>query len=216
MNVTSAKWGLPAVVAIITLGGAAWAEGTNAPAVPARELQAKIRYCSTCHGAKGQGYRGATAIPRLAGQQVEYFKNQMHAFDEHRRSNKYMFDVAHALSPEMLQSLAEYFNGLNAKPSSDASRDLIPAGQKIFQEGIPETGVPACASCHGADAKGNGAFPRLAGQSHEYIQNSLTTWERVRGQDPKNPDNSALMQPILHGLNPAQISAVAAYLDFLE
>jgi cytochrome c553 len=42
------------------------------------------------------------------------------------------------------------------------------------------------------------------------------TWDRVRGQDPKNPDNSAMMQPILHGLTQAQISAVAAYLDYLE
>jgi cytochrome c553 len=41
-------------------------------------------------------------------------------------------------------------------------------------------------------------------------------WDKERGQDPKNPDNSAIMEPIAHGLNEAQIKAVAAYVSYLE
>jgi len=33
-------------------------------------LQAKLDYCTTCHGPSGQGYRGYFAIPRLAGQRA--------------------------------------------------------------------------------------------------------------------------------------------------
>ena len=127
-----------------------------------------------------------------------------------------MFNVAHVLSPEMRAALAKHFFELNAKPTATGSKDLVPAGKKIFEGGIPEANVPACASCHGPDAKGNGAFPRLAGQSHDYIQNALKTWDKVRGRDPAKPDNSAIMQPIAHGLTPSQIAAVAAYLDYLE
>src|ERR1700674_3006013 len=35
---------------------------------------------------------------------------------------------------------------------------------------------------------------------------------KERGQDPAKPDNSAIMQPIAHGLTEDQVNAVAAYL----
>ena len=126
--------------------------------VPPQELQAKIQFCSTCHGPSGQGFQGAFPIPRLAGQQVEYFENQLLAFYEGRRSNKYMFNVSHHLSPGMRTALAKHFNGLDPKPYGNPPKDLVPAGKKIFEEGVPDANVPPCASCHGADAKGNGAI----------------------------------------------------------
>ena len=81
---------------------------------------------------------------------------------------------------------------------------------------IPASEVPPCASCHGPDAKGADAFPRLAGQLHDYIGRKLTNWDKERGQDKANPDNSAIMQPIAHNLTEAQIKAFAAYLSYLE
>jgi cytochrome c553 len=44
----------------------------------------------------------------------------------------------------------------------------------------------------------------------------LTNWDKERGQDQANPDNSAIMQPIAHSLSKPQIEAVAAYLSSLE
>jgi cytochrome c553 len=44
----------------------------------------------------------------------------------------------------------------------------------------------------------------------------LTNWDKERGQDPANPDTSAIMQPIAHKLTESQIAAVAAYLSYLE
>ena len=56
----------------------------------------------------------------------------------------------------------------------------------------------------------------VAGQLHDYVLRKLTNWSTERGQDPKNPDTSAIMQPIAHSLTEPQIRAVAAYLNHLE
>ena len=125
-----------------------------------------------------------------------------------------MYGVAHVLSPGMLPALAAHFRDLNPPPLGGAPKDLVPAGKKIFEEGIASANVPPCASCHGTDARGNGPFPRLAGQLQDYILKKLTNWSQERGQG--SPDTSAIMEPIAHGLTEPQIQAVAAYLNYLE
>jgi len=127
-----------------------------------------------------------------------------------------MFNVAHVLSPAMQAALAASFNDLNPKPLADAPKQLLAAGKKIYDEGVADANVPPCASCHGPEAKGDGQFPRLAGQLNDYIFNKLTNWNKERGQDPKKPDASVIMQPIAHSLTEQQIKAVAAYLNYQE
>jgi cytochrome c553 len=180
------------------------------------ELKAKIDYCKTCHGLQGQGFRGSYPMPRLAGQQPEYLVNQLKAFIERRRSNPVMFNVAHVLTTQTEKALAEQFHALNPKPLDGTPKENTSEGKKIYLEGIPKSDVPPCASCHGDDAKGRDAFPRLAGQLHDYVYKKLTNWDKERGQDKSNPDNSAIMQPIAHNLTDTQIRAVAAYLSTLE
>jgi cytochrome c553 len=182
----------------------------------AEDLQGKIEECQVCHQPSGQGYRGVPPVPRLAGQQIEYFVNQLRAFIEHRRVHPIMGNVAQFLSPAMQRALAEHFRGLNPKPVGGAPRELEAAGKKIYEEGVPDAAVPPCAFCHGPEARGNGPFPRLAGQLQEYIMNKLTNWGKERGQDPAKQDTSAIMQPIAHSLTQAQMAAVAAYLNHLE
>jgi len=199
--------------------GVTHAKDPGTAAVPERDLQAKIAYCENCHGVSARGFHGFYPIPRLAGQQTEYLENQLQAFVEHRRTNNIMFNVSHVLSRGMLDALAESFHGLNPKPlTTPASADLISAGKKIYEGGIEKSDVPPCAGCHGPDAKGNGQFPRLAGQLSDYIFNKLANWEKERGQNqnPNNPDSSAIMAPIAHNLTEQQIKAVAAYLNQLE
>ena len=206
------------LIAAFTIVGAVTARAGEkaASSVSAQELRAKTDYCKTCHGVSAQGFRGAFPMPRLAGQQPEYLKNQLSAFIEHRRTNPVMFNVAHVLSPPLLTALTTYFRDLDPKPLGGAPRELVAAGRKIYEEGVPSAEVPPCASCHGPDAKGADAFPRLAGQLHDYIFRKLTNWDRERGQDKANPDTSAIMQPIAHNLTEAQVKAVAAYLSYLD
>ena len=180
------------------------------------ESDAKLRYCEVCHGAAAQGFHGYYPIPRLAGQPTEYLKNQLQAFVEHRRTSNIMFNVGHALSPAMINALTTDFNQLNPKPLGGGPKQNIDEGKNIFENGVASTNVPPCASCHGPAAKGSGPFPRLAGQLYDYITNKLTNWDKERGQNPSQPDTSAVMQPIAHSLTQPQIKAVAAYLSYLE
>ena len=153
----------------------------------------------------------------LAGQQTQYVKNQLQAFIDRRRVNFFMFRVAHSLSPEMLTALADHFNALNPPPLGGAPSELVDFGKKIFEEGVPDAKIPPCSTCHGPVAKGNGQFPRLAGQLYPYVVKTLTNWDKERGQGASaNPDTSAIMRPIAHSLTESQIKAVAAYLSTLE
>jgi cytochrome c553 len=216
MKVVSLPSALAAAILAIGFSATARAQDSRTAAVSSQELQAKLAYCKTCHGSSGQGYHGAFPIPRLAGQQPEYVENQLKAFIDRRRANRFMYSVAHVLSPDMLAALADSFKDLDPKPVGGAPKDLIPAGKKIYEEGLPSANVPSCASCHGPEAKGNGPFPRLAGQLHDYILKKLVNWTKERGLDPANPDTSAIMEPITHSLTEQQIAAVAAYLNYLE
>jgi cytochrome c553 len=213
MKTISLKSALPVALTIAFAGAG---NAVEPGVVPNKDFEAKVQYCKTCHGLSGQGFRGAYPMPRLAGQQPEYLENQLRAFIERRRTNPVMFNVAHVLSPAMVSGLVTYFRDLDPKPLGGAPRALAATGKKIYQEGIAGTDVPPCASCHGAEAKGEGAFPRLAGQLHDYILKKLVNWSRERGQDPARPDTSAIMEPIAHGLTEPQIAAVAAYLSYLE
>ena len=178
-------------------------------------IQAKLDYCKDCHGRSAQGFHGYFPIPRLAGQQPEYLKNQLQAFIEHRRTNNIMFNVAHSLSPAMIETLAADFHALNPPPLGGGARRL-PAGEKIFQNGVPEANVAACAACHGPQAQGIGEIPRLAGQLPDYLYNKLINWSKERGQNPTEPDISAVMSPVAHSLTKQQVEAVAAYLGDLR
>jgi cytochrome c553 len=210
------KVGLPLQTAIlaIVLHGTVLAK--DMAVAQQRDVQAKVDYCKDCHGPSGQGYRGFFPIPRLAGQQPEYLENQLRAFVEHRRTNNIMFNVAHALSPAMITALTTIFRGLNPTPLGGAPKELVARGRKIFQDGVPDANVAACAACHGPEATGVGQIPRLAGQLYPYVINELVNWGKERGQNPAKPDTSAIMSPVAHSLTRSQIEAVAAYVSYLK
>jgi cytochrome c553 len=181
-----------------------------------RGLAAKIEYCTTCHGIAAQGYLGYFAMPRLAGQQEAYLANQLHAFIERRRTNPVMFNVAHVLNPSMVSALAAHFRHLNPPPFGGAPRSQVPRGKTIYEEGIPESNVPACSACHGPDGNGRDEIPRLAGQLYPYTVKALRNWGRERGQGGARTDVSAVMAPTAHNMTAAEIAAVAAYVSTLR
>ncbi len=174
-------------------------------------LNTTITASARAHGVAAQGFNGFYPIPRLAGQQIAYIENELQGFVEHKRTNNIMFNVGHVLSPAMIRALATDFHNLNPKPLGGGPKDMVSAGEKIFQQGLADAGVPPCASCHGPEAKGNDQFPRLAGQLYPYIVSQLTNWASERGET-----NSNVMAPIAHNLTAPQVKAVAAYLSSLE
>jgi cytochrome c553 len=215
-KVVSLQLTLP--VAILTIMFLATGRATSADTASASKgtLEAKIEYCQDCHGVLGQGYHGYYPIPRIAGQQTEYFENQLRAYVEHRRRNNIMFNVARVLSPSMRAALARKFRAFNPRPLGDGPRRLVAAGERIFQNGVPDANVAACAACHGPEATGSEQIPRLAGQLYPYVVKVLANWTNERGQNPANPDTSTIMKPVAHSLTRPQIEAVAAYVNYLK
>ncbi|MGO9545194.1 MAG: c-type cytochrome [Rhodomicrobium sp.] len=216
MRVVSVAVAFQAAILAFAFSGAAHASDFGRHAYSKGRHPSKIQYCMGCHGTSGQGYRGYLPIPRLAGQTSEYFENQLAAFDESKRENikGLRMSKVHNLNPSMRTSLASYFGELHARPVGGGSKRLAEAGKKIFEEGIPEAGVPACSACHGPNAKGDGANPRLAGQLYPYVVKELVNWNKERAL--KGEDTSAVMAPIAQALNKSQIEAVAAYLSHLD
>jgi cytochrome c553 len=203
---------------ILAMGfcAAGHADDGGAAVFSRQSAQTTLEYCKTSHGLSGQGYYGYFPIPRLAGQQPKYLENQLRAFNERRRTNPVMANVAHSLSPSMMAALAAHFRDLDPRPIGAGPRDRVATGKAIYQEGLPESNVPACSACHGQEAKGQDEIPRLAGQLFPYTVKELTNWSKERGQGGTKDDTSAIMAPTAHNLTPSQIAAIAAYLSYLQ
>jgi len=91
MKVRSLCWAATTAILAIVVSASSRAE--EKADFSQHAFDAKVTYCKTCHGVSGQGFRGTVPIPRLAGQQPQYIKNQLGAFIERRRDNKYMYNV---------------------------------------------------------------------------------------------------------------------------
>ncbi|MFY9642171.1 MAG: c-type cytochrome [Rhodomicrobium sp.] len=211
MNATSLKLALPVALLAIVFPQAGSAEET-AHAILRANLEAKIHYCKDCHGQSAQGFSGAYPIPRLAGQTVPYLESKFDVMMEHKQDNPtadtFMVPVLGSVDPVLRRAVASHMNGLDPEPASDGPKDLVATGKVIYQAGLPESNVPACAPCHGAGAKGDGTTPRLAGQVYRYAVKVLTNWSKAHGAATGVKSASS------HNLTEPQIDAVAAYLSY--
>ena len=166
-------------IAIVVFAATAGGAATKAFALSRQEIAAKMAYCQDCHGPSGQGYHGFYPIPRLGGQHTEYFEDQLRAFADGQRLNSIMRPVARSLSPAMMTALATDFRAFNPRPLGGDRRGLAGMGEKIFQDGLPEKNVPACAACHGPAATGFEQIPHLAGQLYPYMIKTLTNFRKT-------------------------------------
>ena len=183
--------------------------GTGAWAVPAHPDGKALAtgVCSACHGPQGRSV--SPVFPRLAGQQSAYIMLQLDAFKGHVRGDPnaqaYMWGMSAQLGDDTIKELADYYAAQKPVPGQAGDAALVAAGEKIFVAGLPEQGVPACASCHGANAEGAAAFPRLGGQHVDYLVAQL------QGFQSGLRSNAPIMLAIVRTLTPEQIKAVAAY-----
>lgn len=164
--------------------------------------------CSNCHGPGGVST--SPMFPRLAGQQEQYLASQIRAFKGKTRADpeahNYMWGMATLVSDSMVDALAHYYAGQTPGPGIDGDAKLIAKGKKLFEQGIPERNIAACASCHGANAEGRSIFPRLAGQHAPYLVRQLTVIQQQLRASP-------IMHGIIKELKPDEMEAVATYLQ---
>lgn len=194
------------VIALLAAAGLALT-----PALAQNQDGARIamQICSGCHGVGGRSE--SPMFPKLNAQTPEYIEAQLKGFREHARGENtardYMWGMAALLDAAAVKSLADYFSHQAATRGATGDATLMTKGQEIFEHGVPDKGVPACASCHGAEAQGAGTFPRLAGQHKEYLLHQIEVFKNgTRG-------NAPVMSAVAHTLNDEQAKAVAVYLQ---
>jgi cytochrome c553 len=170
-----------------------------------------LQVCSNCHGAMGNSK--SPLFPNLAGQQQVYLATQLQGFKAHSRADpagsEYMWGLTRHLTDRQIEELAAHYAALEpAQQPVEGTPARIAAGKIIFNSGIEK--VPACAMCHGAEGKGNAAFPRIAGQHVDYLSKQLTVFQKT-DQRPAGP----AMKAVAHNLTPENIADVTAYLQAL-
>ncbi len=173
-----------------------------------QSLQKTIETCAACHG--GNGRSVSPTFPNLAAQTAAYLELQLHAFKDQTRADPdaqaYMWGMASQLNDASISGLAAYFSKQSAAEGRSGNGTLIGQGKSIYAEGVPARQIPACASCHGAQAQGNGPFPRLAGQHAPYLLKQLLVIQSVLRTAP-------VMHGVIKDLNKDQMQAVVEYLQ---
>ncbi len=159
-------------------------------------LGAKLLVCNTCHGENGVPKQATTPI--IWGQQENYLVKQMHDFQRGDRDVEVMEWMATALSQAELGPAAAYFAKKN-----------WPARPAVAASASPPATLAVCQACHQQNLAGGLAAPRLAGQSYEYLV------ETMRGYAEGGRTNSADMTRIMEALSPAERETMARYISRL-
>jgi len=162
--------------------------------------------CYMCHGVHGQS--ASDVFPKLAGQHANYIAKQLQNFKTGVRKSKPMTEMAANLSPSDMLALGEYFEAQKSRAEVVRDADLAAIGRYIFHKGNKYSGIPACASCHGADGLGSADTPRLAGQYSSYIENQLASFNQR-----DRTDDNAVMHFIVTKMSLLEMAAVAEYIS---
>lgn len=162
--------------------------------------------CFVCHGAQGES--ASEAFPRLAGQHAEYIAKQLDNFKSGKRQSSAMAGMVAKLTPEEMLALGKYFEKQTVPVETPQDATLAAAGRALYHSGLPQSGVPACASCHGSQALGTATLPRLAGQHAAYITAQLKQFH----QRERTNDN-AVMHAVASKMTASEMAAVAEYLS---
>lgn len=189
----------------------AFALAVSHPAAAAADtVERAIHVCNACHGEGGNST--APIFPKLAGQQPLYLADQLKQFRTQKRSDSspqaYMWGVSALLDDATIAGLAEYYAGQTPKPGRAGNRKQMEQGRRIFNQGIPERGIAACASCHGEKGEGASVFPRLAGQHAEYVIKQLFDF-----RTKLRPHGVVMAERVVKNMQPAEMRAVAAYIQ---
>jgi cytochrome c553 len=165
-----------------------------------------LENCVRCHGAKDRP-PASDLVPSLSGQNAAYLTRAIREYKEELRPSGFMLPVAHEMTDEETRALVAYYAGLDpVTRNGDPDEATLEHGARIATAGLPETGVPACLSCHSGGA--SPLFPVLAGQSARYLEGQLQIWrEGLRDRT----GYGAIMAEIARRLTGAEAHDVAAW-----
>ena len=119
-----------------------------------------------------------------------------------------MTGMVAVLSEADMKNVAAYYAGQTLQPAIARHKDLVALGRKLYRGGNRETGVPACAGCHGPAGSGiPSQYPRIAGQYAEYIEAQLKSFK----SGARTNDVSGMMRGVAARMTDDEIRAVAEY-----
>lgn len=168
--------------------------------------------CASCHGENGEGRDNA--FPRLDIQNLQYLTDALMAFRDGSRQSGTMMAAARQLTDDQIAELAGQFG--QREPVEPARGDEL--GARIAREGIVSRDIPACDSCHGANARLD--FPRLAGQPADYLRLQLELFQKHGAE--RGGRHADVMARVVedkleegpHRLEPAELDAVARHYGY--
>jgi cytochrome c553 len=119
--------------------------------------------------------------------------------------------MAEILSEQDIEDIAAFYA---TQSISIEVGEINRLGEKIYKSGNTETGVPACAACHGPGGSGNpqAHFPLIHGQYAAYVSKVLNDFK----SGERGNDESGIMRSAAARLNEAEIEAVAEYVSTLQ
>ncbi|MGO8754135.1 MAG: c-type cytochrome [Gallionellaceae bacterium] len=205
------RFGICVLFASFAVVGAGQAAEVGSPAAG----KEKSTLCQGCHGEDGISVN--PMCPNLAGQFPGYIKKQISDFQKEKRVDPIMSGMAAMITDKQdADDIAAYFSSrkrMDGTPGTD--KNLIAKGEILFHEGNPDTGLYACANCHGENGKGkseiNNVFPVIGGQTKDYITKQL---KDLRSGDRHN-DPAGMMGNIARKLSDEEINALAEYVSGL-
>jgi cytochrome c553 len=152
--------GLTAAVTILLTQGLVSADG----------IAEKAAACSGCHGENG--VPTGAGIPIIWGQNEDYISTELRDMKTGARRNSQMVAVLQDMSEDDILTLAAYFA---SKPWPNLAQPRAPkADEDHFAEmASPASAGIGCFVCHQAAYLGDGAKPRLAGQSETYLRYTM-------------------------------------------
>jgi len=182
----------------------------------------KTLVCSACHGADGNSL--AATFPKLAGQNERYLIKQMNDIKNGARPVPTMAGQLDNMSDEDIADIAAFYASQSGT-GGQADAAKVALGAKVYRGGVSETGVAACAACHGARGGGNApaGFPALAGQHPEYIADQLrrfrTGAENTLEENPNgrtNDGDARMMRDTALRMTDNEIDAVSSFIAGLH
>ena len=182
----------------------------------------EVAICVKCHGVHGSGDAdfGRSAhwgTPDLRGQTVNYLVRQLKAFADGHRVHPEMAALAAMMDADDRDRLAQYYAAApvptplpESQPEPGADPALHALGRQIAEKGREDARIMPCAACHMPHGAGNGDhIPHLAGQNGDYIRAQLRAMKEGRRTTPE----SVVMGPVIAGLTPTEVDAVASYYE---
>lgn len=172
-------------------------------AARAQTIEEKAQLCAACHGENGIPQEKTT--PVIWGQYQGYLYLELRDYKTGARKNDIMSALAQTLARDDMMALALYFS---QKRWPDLQQP--PAPPDVAARATRANASIGCTGCHQGAYQGEGTQPRLAGQSKEYLQQTMMDFRtRARGNNPGMTD-------LMLATPEEDIAALAQYMAGLQ